>query len=245
MLAEIDLGELPSAQQASWLALLEIAETVPNGWCLVGGQMVFLHATERGVPPSRATDDVDAVLDVRADPEALSHFTRALLNAGFEPQTNMSGHHSWWTRGEARIDIMIPSSLGRAAKKKGASGGTALATPGAQQALERAEQVAVTVGAHTSLVWRPNLLGALVAKAAASGVAQDRGTERHLTDFAVLATMVRPDDEIATHIGSKDTTYLTNALGKLAVRQDLVAQVGGARESLDLLKRIVERAKRT
>jgi hypothetical protein len=242
MAAKVDLGLIPSAQQESWEALLTVAKAVPSGWCLVGGQMVYLLATERGAPPLRTTDDVDAVLDVRADPRVLSRFTRALLDAEFKPQSDMSGHHSWWTRGQARIDIMIPTSLGRAARTKGASGGTALETPAAQQALDRSERVAVKVDSSEGHVWRPNMLGALVAKAAASGVALDRGTERHLTDFAVLSTLVRPGDAIADTIFPRDIKYLKNALGRLANRQDLVSQVNGAGASLDLLKRIVERA---
>jgi len=47
------LPPMSAAQEQAWAALLDIAERLPSGWCLVGGQMVHLHCVERGVVPPR------------------------------------------------------------------------------------------------------------------------------------------------------------------------------------------------
>jgi hypothetical protein len=73
------LGGLSEAQRQSWVGLLEVAATRPDGWCLVGGQMVHLHCQERSFAPARPTDDSDVVLDVREHPHALQEFTAALV----------------------------------------------------------------------------------------------------------------------------------------------------------------------
>jgi hypothetical protein len=58
-------------QEQGWLTLLNLAQTFPAGWCLVGGQMVWLLAAEHGATPVRATNDVDVVADIRADPTGI------------------------------------------------------------------------------------------------------------------------------------------------------------------------------
>ena len=55
------------AQAASWHGLMDLHERLGRGWTLVGGQMVHLHCAEHGYVPTRATNDVDTVIDVRAD----------------------------------------------------------------------------------------------------------------------------------------------------------------------------------
>lgn len=52
---------MDARQEASWLGLFRLAESVPEGWTLVGGQMVHLHCAERGVDPYRSTPDIDTV----------------------------------------------------------------------------------------------------------------------------------------------------------------------------------------
>lgn len=71
-----------AGQQSAWRALLEIYDRLSGGWYLVGGQLVHLHCWERGYAPNRPTNDVDAALDVRARPEIILEFTRALTEIG-------------------------------------------------------------------------------------------------------------------------------------------------------------------
>jgi hypothetical protein len=72
------LTGLTERQRQSWLGLLDVAADFPDGWCLVGGQMVHLYCQERGFSPSRPTNDGGVVLDVRAQPNVLRDFTGSL-----------------------------------------------------------------------------------------------------------------------------------------------------------------------
>jgi len=69
---------MPEEQTASWLGILDLYGVLPEGWTLIGGQLVHLHCAERGRFPERPTNDADTVIDVRADPTMLHTFTQAL-----------------------------------------------------------------------------------------------------------------------------------------------------------------------
>lgn len=223
------LPPMTLAQAEAWSGLLDVAELHPTGWTLVGGQMVQLHCIERGVATPRPTDDVDAVLDVRAEPEVLHTFTSALAGLGWvSAGESWQGHQHRWRRGLGEIDVLIPRHLGeRAAGRRGISGGTTIETPGAQQALDRSEVVDVQVGGRVGTVRRPDLLGALVAKAAAYSVVLDRARGRHLVDFAVLATLLRPSDHVDL-AGRRDREHLEAALGAMIADPRSWAGVEGA-----------------
>ena len=231
------LPAMREGQREGWHALLDLYDVMPTGWTLVGGQMVHLWCAERGVSPARPTDDLDAVLDVRANPLALMDFTTALSTMGFVPEgETWNGHQHRWTRGEAQIDVLIPRGLGeRAAKSKGAGGGTTLETPGAQQALNRTEEIEVDAAGRVGTVRRPNLLGALVAKAAAHTIVLDNARKRHMTDFLVLATMIEPDDGVDAAT-ARDRTYLEPMLGALVHDTRTVASVEGAETGIYALR---------
>lgn len=119
------------AQAAGWLALIEIGERMPDGWALIGGQLVHLHCVERGESPPRPTTDFDTVLDVRAYPTVLHDFTKVLVDIGFDSAgESPDGHQYRWLRGDAQIDVLIPRHLGeRAEKRKGVTGGTTVGPP--------------------------------------------------------------------------------------------------------------------
>jgi len=173
------------------------------------------------------------VLDVRAEPDALRSFTTALVELGFVAiGESWEGHQHRWQRGEAQIDVLIPRHLGeRAAGRRGASGGTTIETPGAQQALDRTQTVEVVLDGRSGSVRRPSLLGALVAKAAAHSVVLDRARSRHLIDFAVLATLIRPSDAVH-EAGRRDREYLGTMLAALAADRRAWAGVEGADDGI-------------
>ena len=92
------LPQMPPAQTASWIGLFDLADRMPDGWTLVGGQMVQLHCFERDLAPIRSKSDVDAVLDVREHPDALMSVTRVLSEVGFVTALAMSvngTNHRW------------------------------------------------------------------------------------------------------------------------------------------------------
>jgi hypothetical protein len=233
----VALPAMGVAQREGWLAMLDLYDRHPTGWTLVGGQMVHLWCAERGASPARPTDDLDAVLDVRAEPNVLLTFTRALSELGFAPSgQTWNGHQHRWVRGPAQIDVLIPRHLGqRASSRKGAGGGTTLETPGAQQALVRSQEVAVTVGERTGTVRRPSLLGALVAKAAANTVVLDPARRRHLLDFLVLTTLIEADDRVQ-EANERDRRYLQAMVAAIAADRRAVLSVTGAEDGIYLLR---------
>jgi len=122
-------------QEAAWNALLDLHERMPRHWTLVGGQMVHLWCAERGWPQPRPTDDADTVVDVRADPQALTTFTSALLDLGFTPEISGDGVQHRWVRerggAAAQIDVLLPDGVGeRSRDRVGAGGAPTLSTDG-------------------------------------------------------------------------------------------------------------------
>jgi hypothetical protein len=79
------------------------------------------------------------------------------------------------------------------------------------RALQRAEQVPVTHADRTALTPRPDLFGAIVAKAAA--VADDRRPDRHYRDLAFLCSLVEDPFILANECTPKDRQRLRRAHG--------------------------------
>ena len=77
---------------------------------------------------------------------------------------------------------------------------------GGTQALARAERLPVLHAGRRALVPRPNLLGAIVIKAAA--VNNDRQPQRHLTDLAFLVSMVGDPLALRGELTAKDLARL-------------------------------------
>lgn len=162
------LPVMPPEQTASWLGILDIHERLDSGWTLIGGQLVHLHCAERGQFPVRPTNDADAVIDVRADPQILHTFTRTLSDLGYEPAgISAEGKQHRWRRGQASIDVLLPEGVGeRASLRQAVTGSPTLPTEGGTQALQRSQTVpspspgvAGSCGARTSSArWWSRLL---------------------------------------------------------------------------------------
>lgn len=229
-------------QEAGWTALLDVAERMPDGWSLVGGQLVHLHCVERGESPPRPTTDLDAVLDVRAYPQMLMQFTAVLIEIGFVSAGESSqGHQHRWVREDgAQFDVLIPRHLGEVgANKTGATGGTTIEAPGSQQALDRTETVEVEVAGRVGQVRRPNLIGALVGKAATTEILIDRARERHQIDFATLASLLQIADLRGAEFAKLDRQYLGNMIFRVTeAKTD--AGIPGATRGIRMLRRALE-----
>ena len=119
--------------------------------------------------------------------------------------------------------------------RRGVSGGTTLQTPAAQQALDRTDDAAVVTGGREGVVRRPNLLGALVAKADAYHNTSDTARSRHLIDFAVLTTLIAPSDHINAAT-TRDRRRLTSAMGALVAEKRTLLAVEGATDGLAVLR---------
>jgi hypothetical protein len=227
---------MSAEQAASWHGLLDLHERVPTGWTLVGGQLVHLHCAERDHHPERPTDDIDAVVDVRAAADMLHTFTLALRDLGFRPDTSGTGLQHRWRRDSAQIDVLLPDGVGeRAAARPGAGGAPTLPTPGGTQALARSEAVRVDLDGRVGTVHRPHLVGALVMKAAAHTTA-DAGRARHRLDFVTLAALVGRDDFRTVQLTNKDRKRLGDMLAACEA-DPLALEPGHAASSLQRLRR--------
>lgn len=234
----IVMPPMTSAQRQAWLALMTLHQRLPAGWTLVGGQMVHLHCAERGAFPMRPTEDVDAVVDVRANQDLLARFTSELAGLGFVPETTGEGLQHRWRRGDAQIDVLIPEGVGDwAAARVGAGGARTLSAPGSSQALQRTEAVRVDVEGRVGTVLRPNLVAALVGKAAARHeIVINAASQRHCTDFVVLASLLSRRDFLATEPTAKDKKRLRKMIG--TCRDDVkLMLMDDAAEALHRLER--------
>jgi hypothetical protein len=229
----IVLPVMPAEQTASWLALLDLYERLNRGWTLIGGQLVHLHCAERGRFPDRATNDADAVIDVRADPTMLLTFSTALTELGFRSAgVSAEGLQHRWLRDQACLDVLLPEGIGERAKARaGVTGSPTLPTQGGTQALARSQVVAVTVDGRSGHVLRPNLVGALVAKAAAHANTGARDPRRHRRDFLVLAGLITAADFRDETVTGKDRQRLRRMLTAIDKDAELTLELTGTADA--------------
>jgi hypothetical protein len=231
---QIRLPALTDGQRASWLGLVEVAAIIPNEWSLIGGQLVQLHCWERDINPGRVTNDVDTVLDVKAEPKILINFTAALRSIGFSPDNpTPQGHQHRWTRAEAIIDVLIARGVGeRASNRRGISGSTTLGTIGGQGALNHSEKVQIILEETVAVINRPHLMGALIIKSSAFLNPLDIGKDRHLLDLATLASTFSLADAHAT-VTKKDRSRVITTLVVLRDRKDILSDIDGSLEGIE------------
>ncbi|MGC8513893.1 MAG: hypothetical protein ACP5P1_12800 [Acidimicrobiales bacterium] len=103
-----------------------------------------------------------------------------------------------------------------------------MTTPGGQQAINRSELVTVQVDAAAGTIRRPNMVAALVAKAAEFSVPRCPAKELHLADFATLAAMARGSDRIGPQLTARDRHYLIPRLAALDSSRRLWTFIEGA-----------------
>lgn len=226
----ITLPEMPAEQAASWLGVLDLYDRLSEGWTLIGGQLVHLHCAERGQFPIRPTNDADTVIDVRADERFLHAFTKTLTDLGFHADgISAEGFQHRWTRDEATIDVLLPDGIGeRLGSRQGVTGSPTLSTAGGTQALQRSETVAVQVAERGGFVRRPNLVGALVVKAAAHGNPGDAARGRHRRDFVALARLIRASDFALAELSKKDRQRLRSMVAALFADHETLLEIPDA-----------------
>lgn len=209
------LADQTDFEVEGWLTLLDLADVLPRGWALVGGQMVHLHCWQRGVTPPRVTIDADVLIDVRLKKSALSTATGFLRDRGFEEDgRSPTGVGHRWKHGGVSIDILLPEGIGeRAAMARTVTGAHTVQVPGGTQALDRAQPIELEVAGRAGYVIRPSLLGALVGKAAAMEIPVDPNKERHRDDFVTLAGLITNPSGMKDLVGAKDRRRAARMLG--------------------------------
>jgi len=201
------LDQLTPAAEHGWHLLLDLREAGFSDWLLIGGQMMYLLTIEHGGPLPRPTDDMDVAVNVRALPGGTLMLADWLVGRGLtfeQPSTDGIGTRFSGPAdpgpGEVKFDILAPEGLGAKTDIRTQPPARTVQAPGATQAFQRSEWVAVTLvsqvgrAPRTGGVRRPNLLGALVAKAAATQIPVRQNPERDWADAAMaLALLERPD----------------------------------------------------
>ena len=220
---ERDPVRLPNAGDHTtelWAALLALADRlIAVPWTLVGGQMVLLHALEAGAVPLRLSTDLDAAVDVRTDPRAIRKVMAAVLDLGFVttgigPEGIAHRFERNTDAGSTHIGILVPEGLGPRTDITTVPPGRAFAAPGVSQALQRTELLPVLFADATRWLPRPDLLGAIGAKAVAATV-DLRDSDRHLVDLAFLCGLLGDPFSAAEHTTPADRRRLRGARRRL------------------------------
>lgn len=210
----VRLPPLAAPVDQLWHVLLDLAEQLTVSWTLVGGQMVLLHAVERGRVPPQISQDGDVIADVRSQQGAIAAVVDLLIRAGFELDgISPEGlGHRYVKPAQPRslaIDVLAPEGLGTNVNLTTTKPGRTVQVPGGTQALQRSERVEVHHENRRALVPRTSLLGAIVGKAAACALP---GTDtRHLRDLALLCALVPDPFSLAEELTSKDKQRLGSA----------------------------------
>ena len=212
----IDLPLLEALESALWDALLDIADKMPSGWTLIGGQMVLLHGLEKGRVPPRVSDDLDLVVDVRVRPHVLAPMVAALVDLGFETTgVSADGVAQRFVRGDVAVDLVVPDGVGERVDLRTIGAGVTVEVGGGTFALERSGPLEVRTGNRTGEVPRPDLAGAVLIKAVAVKRDRKRGPERHLRDLAFLLSLVEDPLALRSALGSRKRRQI-GAVSQLA-----------------------------
>jgi len=200
-----------------WSTVFDIIEaTDTDDWVLVGGLMVQLHARRAGIPPPRATKDVDLVVDVAANNSGMTIIASALTRIGFEPVIPFSRKEPIYRfqRSRERVDIMVADHLPSQLKPRFMMR-PAFAVTAGEQSLRRRERFVVTSTTRTVTLGAPDVLGALIGKGAAS-IVDSRDPGRHLDDAAVLLASIESVGDLdLTHLSANDRKRLTTIASTL------------------------------
>lgn len=217
----IRLDHLPPAAEEGWWTLFELAEIRTDSWILVGGQMVALLAAEHSISEKvRPTVDVDVVVDVRTQPAGTEWLAGWLLDRGFAlAGTDPDGIGHRFVRpaatgpGTVTFDVLAPEGLGERTSTFTSRPARTVQVPGSVQAIQRSDVVTVAVTGmagteRAGAVRRPNLFGAIVAKAVATSIAGRQNPERDWQDAALLLAAVPDPFAVAAECTRKDRERL-------------------------------------
>lgn len=187
------------SQEEGWGVLLDLYEEFAAGWCIIGGQMVWLLAREHGVEPTRVTEDVDVVVDIRTDQGLMARICAWLEHHHFDLDAISAdgiGHRYLSTTyvgpGRVAVDILAPENMGSRADLTTTPPARTVSAPGTRGALDDAEPLEILLGDRSGYILRPQLISAILAKAAATTILIRENSDRDWADLAFLLSLV-PD----------------------------------------------------
>lgn len=253
MTVEIELRDSTPQAVESWHGMLALSAAIGHqGWAVIGGQMAVLHAAERGYTLPRVTDDGDIAVAVRAYPRRLREVTQALHDIGFRVDSDRgsmpfaeSKDETRYVKGAARIDLLVPKGLRPTSSAiRTVFGGKVLASHGVQRALERSQEVVVTVEGVTASVLRPDLPGAIAAKAAAYQQENGPDRRRHLLDIIALGRMLSPADTRREPWNGRELARVTASLTAIGTGARLEVPANDVTAAVRLIQAFARRSAR-
>lgn len=199
-----------------WEAVAKLANHLEpqQGWCLVGGLMVQLHAYEHAASP-RPTSDIDLLGDARARPSVTEHLSEVIDELGGElvepPSTDPGLGQRFEIDGQA-IDVLAPDGLKASPRTVGKQ--VTVEIPGGTQALHRSESIEVSIDGNPPFrLLRPSLLGAILLKARALSVHSRPDDQRE--DLVLLLSFVADPSVLAGELKHNEMKWLREAAERL------------------------------
>lgn len=204
---------------------MDLAERKPEGWTLIGAQMVALHGMENGKLPPRSSEDLDILVNIRLMTHGTEEFSRLLLEIGMDldgsSPTGLA--HRFVGRG-TKVDILAPDGAGGRARLTTIPPGQTVMVPGGTKALAHTERVQVRLGDRIGEIPRPDMLGAIVIKSCAVDI--DDAPENQRRDLVFLLSLVGDPRAIAAMLDTKERAILRR-------RSDLLDRDAPAWRSID------------
>jgi len=217
----VELRQLTPAAEEGWATLFALAEETTEEWVLVGGQMMFVLAVEHGAERIRPTEDIDIGVNLRVRPDGIEWLSRWLEKRDFVLEgvnADQIGHRfirpTGSGHGKVIFDVLAPSGVGERARLTTLPPARTVKAPGALQAFERSRLAAVLISdftdhnERTGIVRCPNLLGALVAKAAATAIPTRENPERDWQDAALLLSVLADPIGTSALLNRRDRRHL-------------------------------------
>lgn len=201
-----------------WNTVAEVARHFPpDEWLLTGGLMVQTHAMIHGLP-SRATDDADFLLDILTYDRIANQMQNFLGTLGFElEEGTMTGYASrFTTETDCKVDLMITDYVYGKRKRENATllGRPLCGMPGGGQAIRRRQRILLDYDDEELCITIPDLLGAVMLKSAAWAVDKTARRNRHLSDAALLLSMIEDPIEQVKRLHSRNDRRRILLLGE-------------------------------
>ncbi|HEX9695449.1 MAG TPA: hypothetical protein VGB64_03945 [Actinomycetota bacterium] len=181
MIGHVDLSSIEGPEVEAWSELMLFAEHFHDSWCVVGAQMVVLHALVHGISRPLRTIDLDILVDVRAkSPREISAF---LLGRGFELDgVSADGVGHRFVRERISIDVLSIDNIGERTDTTTVPPARTILVPGGRQAIGRLETVSLAIDGKAGTIPVPDWIGALVLKSrAAISIAEHRAKHHKMS----------------------------------------------------------------
>ena len=183
--------------------------------------MMFVLAVEHRAERVRPTEDIDVVVNLRVRPDGIEWLSRWLEERDFVLEgvsTDQIGHRftrpTSSGRGKVIFDVLAPSGVGERARLTTVPPARTVQAPGSLQAFDRSRLVEVVISdfsdhnERTGTVRCPDLLGALVAKAAATTIPVRENPARDWQDAALLLSVLADPLGTAARLNKRDRQHL-------------------------------------